>query len=120
MPVVFPLLKELSKRSHSWTTKLRTNTIGRFKPASHSRTNDPNALHYLEVPEEGLPQIPKGTLKGLRSFFRNYRRTRTDQLYTQTELSTTKILTGTSNSDDYHAQLREGAWQNRRPSEVST
>lgn len=115
MPIIFVLFKSMLEKSVSWASKIWSSrsTSRRLGPksmdlsttgASSSQMNP-----YKEVgnKQETLPQVPQGTLTGLRSFMRNAGRSR--PMKTQTTVTVNDVvLTPMSGEYDYYGQQRGG------------
>lgn len=112
MPVIFVLFKGVTKTSLSWISKLRYLT--RHPSAPSHPQSDVQMLRYEQVGDEHkLPQVPKGTLTGLRSCMRNKNRT-TPAVGDDTTVALQsggggEMLTYVSADYDYHRQLKIGA-----------
>jgi hypothetical protein len=115
MPVIFVLFKGFSKKSLTWMSKLRYHmTLRRSnatQPPASSGASDVQMLPYEQVGDgegEKLPQVPKGTLTGLRRWMRNKDRTTpVGDTQPSAALTTNGVLTYVSADYDYHSQLKK-------------
>lgn len=97
MPVVFVLFKGFSNKF------LRIPSLRYFRSRGR-RTAEGQDQLPVSVPKEKLPQIPKATMTGLRSFIRKAYRSQapaTTQISAYSELNSIGSI-----NDDYHAQLK--------------
>lgn len=98
MPVVFVMFKGVTQNTLKWESKLRSWTA-RSK-------SDIEMQPYTEVENSSLPQVPRGTLGGLRSFIQSVHRSRpTDTQLMLTQPSQGEVLTYVSADYDYHTRL---------------
>lgn len=98
MPVVFVMFKGVTQNTLKWASKLRSWTA-RSK-------SDIEMQPYTEVENGSLPQVPRGTLGGLRSFIQRVHRSRaTDTQLMLTQPSQGEVLTYVSADYDYHTHL---------------
>ncbi|KAI1284151.1 hypothetical protein F5Y07DRAFT_407642 [Xylaria sp. FL0933] len=111
MPVIFVLFRSFTTWSVSWVSRLRSVTSRARKQNHSAESGDIQLLHYNNMDESSLPTPPKGALTGLRSFMRNFNRTNP----AKTQL-TNMSLTYASADYDYHAQLKQQASNQHKPS----
>ncbi len=98
MPVIFVMFKGVAQNTLSWAAKLKSWTT-RSK-------SDVEMQPYVEVEHGNLPQVPRGTLRGLRSFMQRVHRSRpTDTGLMLTQPSHGEVLTYVSTDYDYHTHL---------------
>ncbi|ROV92952.1 hypothetical protein VSDG_06388 [Cytospora chrysosperma] len=113
MPVIFVLFKGTLDKLVGWLSGLLHLITGHSRDSSNMGPNGGNDIHitlYKCVDGGGqeLPQVPKGTVTGLRSFVRNFGRTDVEK--TEGHLSTDgNMLTVVSEVYDYHQHFRDGA-----------
>lgn len=109
LPVVFSTIRGVAKVG-MWATLVRyVKSGGRYSGASGSGGPVPQKEPITGISEDsnGLPQIPQGTLTGVKSFIRKaYRSKPANTINVTTELHTFSGLA--SIDDDYHAQLQRG------------
>lgn len=112
LPVVFVTLKGMSK-SGPWATFMKyIRSKDRHNGAYHS--DGPLPLHHPtdDMPGDGkgLPQVPRGTMTGMRTFIRNVHHSKPSKsIVVTTELHS---FTGLASIDDsYHAQLQNGYFE---------
>lgn len=112
MPVIFVLLKGTLEKPAGWLSGLVHLITGHSRKSSDTSPDGGSGVQinpYMGVDESSqeLPQVPKGTVTGLRSFVRNFGRTDVEK--TQSHLPTDGIvLTVLSEDNDYHQQFRDG------------
>ncbi|KAI1408106.1 hypothetical protein F5Y13DRAFT_205087 [Hypoxylon sp. FL1857] len=100
MPVVFVLFKGITLETASWVAKLRFWT--------HRNRRDIEMQSYVAVNEDHLPQVPTGTLGGLKSFMRRAYHSRAGETQlTLTPSTHGEFLTHVSADDEYHAHLQK-------------
>jgi hypothetical protein len=110
MPVIFVVFRGFTIWSASWATKI-WSLISRGRTQDGlSQASDIQLVRYNEMSGSHLPEVPKGSLTGLKSFMRNFHRT--NPVKTQT---TTVPLTYASMDYDYHAQLKQQHADARSP-----
>ncbi|ROV89586.1 hypothetical protein VMCG_09947 [Cytospora schulzeri] len=110
MPVTFVLFKGTLDRSAAWLSGLLHLTTGRTPKPSGANSNGrrDEQIHPqkgADANSQKLPQIPKGTVTGLRSFVRNFGHRDIEK--SAAHLSTDNImLTVVSEDYDYHRAIQ--------------
>ncbi|CAG9945148.1 unnamed protein product [Clonostachys rosea f. rosea IK726] len=101
IPIVFVHFKSLGSLSGSWFSKIRYMS-GRKGSSGRGGSTDKQILdsHEIEMGPAGLPQVPKGTMTGVRSFMRNFNRTN------KVHMTQTGLLSVDSLEYTYHDQLQ--------------
>ncbi|KAK7214246.1 hypothetical protein V2G26_021424 [Clonostachys chloroleuca] len=102
IPIVFVHFKSLGNLSGSWFSKIRYMS-GRKDSSGRGGSTDKQILdsHEIEMgPAASLPQVPKGTMTGVRSFMRNFNRTN------KLHMTQTGLLSVDSLEYTYHDQLQ--------------
>ncbi|KAI1760117.1 hypothetical protein GGR53DRAFT_102855 [Hypoxylon sp. FL1150] len=112
-PVVFILFEGLALETASWAAKLRSWT--------NRNEGDIEMQSYMAIDYRLLPQVPKGTLSGLKSFMRKaYHSSPGDIQLTLSPSTAGEVITYVSADDDYHSHLqRPGAGNSSRNSQAS-
>lgn len=117
IPVAFVLFKGMVEKSSTWASHFWYNFTG-----GYHRTTDPSGprkgqmnqlQHHQANYDAKLPQVPKATMTGLRSFFDRFGQSKAEKTHA-TVYTDDLNLTVMSVDYDYHQQLRAGS-MDRRP-----
>ncbi|CAH0033774.1 unnamed protein product [Clonostachys rhizophaga] len=100
MPVIIILFKGFNSWSTQFLSRIRSSISTSRKFSDRSKDSDIEMLRYEGLEENGLPEVPRGTMTGMRTFMSNFNRTRPAKMQTE-------ILTVASADLNYHAQLRQ-------------
>lgn len=116
IPVIFVLFKGAMETSSTWASRFWYNLTGGYRKGSGpsgGSEGQMNALPYRQVDNEhNLPQVPKATMTGLRTFLGRVGRTKAEK--TEASMFTDDLnLTAVSVDYDYHRHLREGSMDKR-------
>uniref|UniRef100_A0A0B7KC78 Rhodopsin domain-containing protein n=1 Tax=Bionectria ochroleuca TaxID=29856 RepID=A0A0B7KC78_BIOOC len=100
MPVIIILFKGFNSWSTQFLSRIRSSISNSRKFSDRSKDSDIEMLRYEGIEENGLPEVPRGTMTGMRTFMSNFNRTRPAKMQTE-------LLTVASADLNYHAQLRQ-------------
>lgn len=115
--MAFVLLKGLAEKSSTWSSHFWSKfTAGSSKPTdpngvSGGQINQP--LHAQPKYDPKLPQVPKATMTGMRSFFDKFGNSKAEKTHATADTDGLD-MTLMSVDYDYHKQLRAGS-MDRRP-----
>lgn len=117
IPVAFVLFRGIAKKSSMWASHIWYNLTGGYRkatePSGASEGQNDLPLGQKVTDDQKLPQVPKATMTGLRSFLGRFGTTKAETA--QTSVPTDGLrLTMMSTDYDYHQQLRAGL-MDRRP-----
>ncbi|KAH8893929.1 hypothetical protein GQ53DRAFT_821803 [Thozetella sp. PMI_491] len=106
MPIIFGTLKGFATTTGSWITKLRYSRTSKGTGDSEpSQGSEANISKEKVIEDDRLPPVPHGEIRGLKSFMRNFNRTK--PAITQTQMSEAPTLRSVDYS--YHEHLKQGA-----------
>lgn len=116
IPVAFVLFKGMAEKSSTWARQFWSNFTGGYRkttdPSGPSKDQMNQPLHYQANYDPELPQVPKATMTGLRSFFDRFGHSKAEK--TQATAYTDDLnLTMMSVDYDYHKHLRAGSVDRR-------
>lgn len=114
IPVAFVLLKGMVEKSGTWSSRFWYKfTGGNSKPtdpngaSKEPKKQPPNAQPDYEP---NLPQVPKATMTGLRSYFDKFGHSKEEKTNARNNMDMTLI----SVDYDYHEHLRAGPVHRQR------
>jgi len=99
MPVIYPLMKSIAKSKMYLRVERRV-----FGQPSRTQDRNEGVDHVSDKPQ-ALPEIPKGTLSGVKTFIRKMSSSKVQTTSTTNSARTYDDFI-TSANDDYHAQLK--------------
>ncbi|KFA70215.1 hypothetical protein S40285_04426 [Stachybotrys chlorohalonatus IBT 40285] len=106
MPVLVPLVRGLAQSLSSvWQSVNHYYYVFTHNPYT-TEDDTGKGSRSTEETRADLPEVPRGTFSGLRTFMRNYHRSSAATTEHDTRGSTTVLATQDSNFHDYHSQLK--------------
>lgn len=112
--MAFVLFKGMVEKSSTWSSNLWYKfTGGNSKPTDPSvASEDPTKQppHAQPNYDPNLPQVPKATMTGLRSYFGKFGHSKAEKTNARTDMDMTLM----SVDYDYHEHLRAGPMDRQR------
>lgn len=115
--MAFVLFKGMVEKSSTWASHFWYNFTGGYRKATDPGSASKGQMKQPVYPQSNydpkLPQVPKATVTGLRSFIDKFGHSKAEKAHTNSYTDDMN-LTVISMDYDYHAQLRAGS-MDRRP-----